>query len=169
MEGKQCWLSLWHFQSYHSVGAKSQLSHHKTKITSYDTIFEWYCSHNGIQKNYQLLLCILHHENSHRHGFRRHYSFTCSCLCGIHLYFQLYVPQNSIPHPILHTSQKLPVSLYSPLFHSQADKTSEEQRISAFGILSGIKAVGYVCGTFLARLLPIATVFQVFQTFFLPT
>ncbi|CAK9315385.1 unnamed protein product [Citrullus colocynthis] len=42
-----------------------------------------------------------------------------------------------------------------------ADKTSEEQRISAFGILSGIKAVGYVCGTFLARLLPIATVFQV--------
>ncbi|XP_038901051.1 uncharacterized protein LOC120088079 isoform X2 [Benincasa hispida] len=51
--------------------------------------------------------------------------------------------------------------LYSPLFHSQADKTSEEQRISAFGILSGVKSVGYVCGTFSARLLSIATVFQV--------
>ncbi|XP_022943320.1 uncharacterized protein LOC111448122 isoform X3 [Cucurbita moschata] len=42
-----------------------------------------------------------------------------------------------------------------------ADKTSEDQRISAFGILSGVRSVGYVCGTFLARLLSTATVFQV--------
>ncbi|XP_022140285.1 uncharacterized protein LOC111010991 isoform X1 [Momordica charantia] len=41
------------------------------------------------------------------------------------------------------------------------DKTSEDQRISAFGILSGVKSVGYVCGTLAARLLSTAAVFQV--------
>ncbi|XP_051147182.1 uncharacterized protein LOC127262511 [Andrographis paniculata] len=42
-----------------------------------------------------------------------------------------------------------------------ADNVGEGSRVSAFGILSGVVSAATVCGTLAARLLPIATIYQV--------
>ncbi|KAK8963139.1 hypothetical protein KSP40_PGU001181 [Platanthera guangdongensis] len=42
-----------------------------------------------------------------------------------------------------------------------ADKTCEERRISAFGVLSGISAAGFVSAILIARFLPTSATFQV--------
>ncbi|XP_020248030.1 uncharacterized protein LOC109825583 [Asparagus officinalis] len=53
------------------------------------------------------------------------------------------------------------LAVYLSGFHQAADKVAEGQRASAFGILAGISAAGFVSGTLTARFLPTSYTFQV--------
>lgn len=46
-------------------------------------------------------------------------------------------------------------------FFYKADKVSEGNRVTAFGIFSGVVSVATVCGTLVARLLPTDRIYQV--------
>lgn len=118
-----------------------------------------------LQKGYKILLCVLYMQDSDRYGMRRHHRLPRLCLCGKFIIFTIdfflkiliYYDYNKISNISIHlvTSFKF--------FIFQAENIHSRTRISAFSILSGIKTISGLCGTLIARFLPIALIFQVYH------
>lgn len=116
-----------------------------------------------IQKGYKILLCVLYKQDSDLYGMWRHRWLPSLCICGNYFIFTLFFPQWFI----YNFNKMLWKDNLISYYFFQAVNIHGSTRISAFGILAGIKTIAGLFGTLVARFLPIALTFQVHFWFFI--